>query len=934
MKKALVIVVVSIVSLVLSNIYYYTDTYRWQINTQKDVLHKQSRIAHDQLRQYFKKTQTNILLLLSNKELDDLFTNKGHSIEVQKRLELLYTRYREHINVLKVYDREGNFFGLRRGQGKALISSFGQSVPLDYFSPKIYINPHGTHINYVQPLYDDYQLYGYVEFDMLLPDFFNSIFYNFNLEGFHFQWVMKPSGSVIYNTLHEDAFYPEVKYVGQKLKRKNWFSRIHDIYINQESVKVLTVFRKLEFHGSDYYLAFSLPVNVITASIARNAFLVGIISLFIILLIVATYSWYLKRKNEEERRLKLSEDALRKVLYYLPVGVVLIDKTNRIRQVNKAALKLFAYDDEDQLLGRSATDQILFENKIRLEKTTYSASSNKYILTNRNNEESVVLHEQIPFFLLRERFIIQVFVEVTSLEAERKSEEMANKAKSTFIANMSHELRTPLNGIIGMTDILMTSELTEQDRELLSVVKRSADTLLVLINDILDFSKMEAGRLEIESIPFNLQKEVDDTIQAFLSRAHKKNLSLTWSNAVALPENYMGDPIRIRQIFNNILSNAIKFTEKGKIHLSIKEVNGINGSPALSFSVKDTGIGIRKEKMVAIFNSFSQEDESTTRKYGGTGLGVTISKQLVNMMGGEIWVNSPSGLSDDPKYPGAEFVFTLPLNTQTCFKQYNFNHINTFSKIRAFVITDEPLQVRTMMKNLASLHIDYKVLPPSGETIDIMRTDNKHHMVIIDHRPDFSGLDFLQLLYNHRLHKRLPMLLQSSDFESSNMALAKKLGADAYLRKPVHIDVLKDFTLKYFPGIKGEQMLAPSVNMETGLRVLVAEDNVLNQRVAQNLFRKIGCEIDLANNGAEAVQKAQQNNYDIVFMDVLMPEMDGIVAVQTLKREGNNCPVIALTASIEDAEKTRVMEAGMDDFITKPTRLEDLSRMLTKWCHI
>jgi len=932
MKKALVIVIISIVSLVLSNIYYYTDTYRWQINTQRDVLHKQSRIAHDQLRQYFKKTQTNILLLLSSNELDDLFANKGHSIEVQKRLELLFARYREHLNTLKVYDNEGNFFGLRRGQGKTLISSFGSSEPLDYFSPKIYINPHGSHINYVQPLYDDYQLYGYVEFDMSLPSFFNSVFYNFNLEGFHFQWVMKPNGSVVYNTLHEDVFYPDVKYVGQKLKRKSWFSKIHTIHIDDEFVKVLTVFRKLEFHGSDYYLAFSLPVHVITASIARNAFLVGMISLFVILLIVATYSWYLKRKNEEERRLKLSEEALRKVLYYLPVGVVLIDKSNRIRQVNKAALQLFAYDDEDQLLGRSATDQILFENKIRLEKTTYSASSNKYILTNRKHEESVILHEQIPFFLLRERYTIQVFVEVTSLEAERKSEEMANKAKSTFIANISHELRTPLNGIIGMTDILMTSEMVAQDKELLSVVKRSADTLLVLINDILDFSKMEAGRLEIETIPFNLRREVDDTIQAFLRRAQKKNLSLTWSNSVALPENYLGDPIRIRQIFNNILSNAIKFTEKGKVHLAIKEVRGLNGSPALSFSVKDTGIGIRQEKLKAIFNSFSQEDESTTRKYGGTGLGVTISKQLVNLLGGEIWVNSPSGLSDDPDYPGAEFVFTLPYKSATHQKSYNFNHINAFNKLRAIVITDEPLQVRTMIKNLASLRIDFKVLPPSGETIDIMRTDNKHHMVIIDHRPDFSGLEFLQLLYNYKLHKRLPMLLQSSDFESSNMALAKKLGADAYLRKPVKVSVLKDFILKYFEGIDGKQLLVPTIPIERQLKVLVAEDNLLNQRVAQNLFRKIGYEIDLANNGTEAVQKAQENQYDIVFMDVLMPEMDGIVAVQKLKKKGNNCPVIALTASIDDAEKTRVIDAGMDDFITKPTRLEDLSRMLTKWC--
>ncbi|MBS2209927.1 response regulator [Carboxylicivirga mesophila] len=934
MKRAFVIAFISIAFLVVSNVYYYLDTYQWQINSQKDVLLKQSLMVRDKLSQFANKTNTGISILISQKELDSLFISRQHSFEVQKRLELLYNGFSEHLNDLTVYDTRGHAFELKRTSNGTFISAFGHSDNIGINTAKILINPQGTRIIYIQPLLTNDEIIGYVKFNMDLNLFFSSVFHNFNVEDVNFQWVMKPNGEVVFNTLHQNKFIPNLRNIDSQITRHDWFSDIHYLNIDGKKIKVLTVFSKLYFDGIGYYLAFSMPQKIITASIARYSFLVGGISLFIICLIILTFSIYQRRQAEDEQTLKQSEEALRKMVYYMPVGVVLIDSRNRIRQVNKAALKLFAFDDEDQLVGRIASDNILFENKTRLDKTTYSSQSNKYILKSKTNEESVILNEQIPFYLLRERYSLQVFMEVTSLENERKSEEMANKAKSTFIANISHELRTPLNGIIGMTDILLSSEKDEQDRSLLGIVKRSADTLLVLINDILDFSKMEAGRFEIESIPFDLHDEVENTIQSFMPKAHDKGLELTWTSMTQLPKHYLGDQIRVRQILNNLLSNAIKFTNQGRIHLSVKQARGINGSPAILFSLKDSGIGIKKEKLETIFNSFAQEDESTTRKYGGSGLGITISKQLVNMMGGEIWVNSPSGISSDPANPGAEFAFTIPYKSKTHQKHFNYSHIHTLKKVRAFIISDEPLQVRVLMKNLASLHIDYKVIPPSIESIDIIGTDNKHHLLIVDHRPDFNGLEFLQTLYNNRLHKRMPIIMQSSDFEPSNTALAKKLGVDVYLRKPVELTNLEECIIRFFPGIPKRRTAIGEPSAEQSLKILLAEDNVLNQRIAKSLFNKIGHKIDVVSNGVDAVEKMQRNKYDIVFMDILMPQMDGIEALQKMRKTGDTCPVIAMTASIEETERERVLKAGMDDFITKPTKVEDLSRMLTKWCQI
>ncbi|MBS2098392.1 response regulator [Carboxylicivirga linearis] len=930
MKKAIIIAIVSIVFLVLSNVYYYVDTFKNQVNVQKDILLKQSLIVGDQLNQYFKKTHTNISILVSETELRKLFRDKAESVEVQKRLELLFLSYSEHLISLKVKDVDGDVFELKKGLGNTFISSFSSDDVEEFITSQMYINPQGTKITYIQPLFNNTKVIGYMQFEMMLEAFFNSAFYNFNLEDFHFQWVMKPNGWVVYNTLHKNAFYPVLEGSAEYNKGNKWFHKIHTLHAGFEDVEVLTVFNRLEFSGNDYYLAFSMPMDVITSSIASNSFVLVAISLFVIILIIGVFSYSYKRHAEDERSLKKSEEALRQIIYYLPVGVVLLDSSKRIRQVNKAALKLFAFDDEDQLVGRKSSDEVLFENKKRLEKTTYSTQSNKYIFTNKDNEESVILHEQIVFYLLREEYSLQVFVEVSLLEKERKSEELANKAKSTFIANISHELRTPLNSMIGMTDIMMSSDLKQEDREMLNVVKRSADTLLLLINDILDFSKIEAGRFEIESIPFNMQNEVESCVNNFLPKAQARDLELTWTSSILLPSNYMGDLIRFRQVLNNLFSNAIKFTTIGKVHLSVKEVRGLNGSPAIAFTIKDTGIGIKQDKLNSIFKSFSQADESITRKYGGTGLGITISKELVNLMGGEIWAESPSGLSEDENYPGASFTFTLPFRTKGYTKDYNKSKITSFRQLRAFVITDDQIQVGTLVKNLTTLGIDYKLLSPSNDTIDVIRTDDTHHLMIVDHRPDFNGLEFLQEIYNHKLHKLMPVVIQSSDFEPSNTTVAKRLGADVYFRKPVNYQVLKDFIIKAFPNISNHAEIKEVRN----LNVLVAEDNILNQRLARSLFKKIGQNIDVASNGVEALTKIRNKRYDIVFMDVMMPEMDGVAAMKQIKKETSECAIIAMTASVDEADKHIVLEAGMDDFIMKPTRLDDLSRMLDKWCNL
>jgi signal transduction histidine kinase/DNA-binding response OmpR family regulator len=929
MRKAIVIGIVSIVLLILANVFYYYNTYLAQVNTQQEILTRQSLICRTQMGLYFKKTRTNIQLLLSPKELNCLFRNKNKQQNAQKRIEFLFNSYKETLKTILIINPEGQAFGIKKGPGNAPVSFFSKDDPLDIINPEIIFNEDKNSIIYYQPLIEDMNTYGLVRLEMDLKEFFNSMFNNFNIKDYHFQWILSSHG-IVYNTLHGRIEFPEYRSLEEKLKDKKVLSLKQKIYINGKKTKVLTVFRKLRINKEQYYMAFSMPLAIISSYMVRNAFIVGAITLFVILFFIAWTIFYIHNKNTEEKRLKQSQETLRKVLYYLPVGIVLADNNNKIRQVNKAALNIFLYDDEDQLIGQDAVDPVLCENCELIEKQEYSENSYKYVLNCNKDEETVILTEKIPFFLQSQKYTISMFIEVSALGLEDKASQQENE-KSNFIANISHELRTPLNGIIGMTDLLTGSDLHTQERDMLSVIKRSADTLLTLINDILDFSKIEAGKFEVESIQFNLKDEIENTVNSFRTKAKENNIKLTWSSDIQLPDDFIGDPIRLRQVLNNLLSNAIKFTPiNGKIELTVSETKSINGNRAVMFSIKDSGIGISKEKQDVIFKPFAQADGSTTRKYGGTGLGTTISKQLVNLMGGEIKVKSPSNLSNDPEYPGTEFIFTIPFRTNKHSKHLDLSHIKDVSEIKALIITDNSLQTENIKKNLDSLHIKYDELTPSNDTVELLKSNESYHLVVIDNRPDFNGLDFLNILYSHDLHRNLLIIVQSADYERSNTRIAKQLGADIYLRKPVKLNVLKEFILNYFTGISPEGLKTKPLNGKN-IKVLIAEDNKLNQRVVENLFSRLSIAIDIAENGEQALSLAKQIRYDIIFMDIYMPEMDGISAVTAMKKQGIEIPVIGMTASNDIEEKNSAMDAGMDDFIIKPVKLEELSRMITKW---
>jgi len=692
---------------------------------------------------------------------------------------------------------------------------------------------------------------------------------------------------------------------------------------------------------------------------------------FIVVSVYSFSSEYVKdnkhRELEEEMRerekiaaeLRQSEDYLKSIMSSIHVGLVCIEaETRNIIDINPFALQMIGASREE-VLGKQCHKFFCPRETgpCPITELGENIDSSESFVQNLRGELIPVLKSVVAVSRNGKEHLIESFLDIRgrkemeeNLRRAKEAAEKANYAKAAFLANMSHEIRTPMNGVLGMTELLLGTDLSEKQRNIADCVMHSGEALLSVLNDILDFSKIEAGKMELENINFDLRETIEDIMELFAERAHKKGLELVCDLHKDVPVILRGDPVRLRQVLVNLLGNAIKFTERGEVFVRVSALGSEKDHARLCFEVRDTGIGIAPEVLEHIFDSFSQADGSTTRRYGGTGLGLAISRQLGEMMGGEISVKSTLN-------EGSVFRFVVRLRTGSASLRHSVARPLDLMDKRFLIVDDNATNRYILHDQVLSWGMRNGCAENGQDALEMLKEatalGDPYDLAILDMMmPGMDGLELAQRIKADPAIASVQLILLTSvgqDFDTKTM---HGYGISACLAKPVRqsqlfdsITTIMGFLSDQYPPSSHEGETADRARETFEAKVLLAEDNPVNQEVAQFMLEGFGCRVKLVSNGREAIEAFIEFPFDLVFMDCQMPELDGYQAAQIIReremqvwkdrteqgRGIRRTPIIALTAHAMQGDREACLAAGMDDYLSKPFNQNQLYKVLKRW---
>jgi signal transduction histidine kinase/CheY-like chemotaxis protein len=939
MKRILLLVYSAFLLIMLANYFYYKSLYEKQINYITELLNRQVQIVGISVDNAKDNFVSDLNQVTFSNNLSDFFNDPYLKTRVTENMKLFFSKYQNFVTGIKYYDNGRNEYTLKKDTeppGEWLENTYSLHA-----QPKILITERlvheGKNYFYYLPVMNNrsHEITGNIVVTVDYIKYFAEIFTEFNLKDYQWQWVVADSGNIIYDNNQRKIKYLNKERIISHLGSESIGDTPLNAEIDGNSAELMSAYYCTSLLGRDLVLVFSTNTDQFQKYIIRNSLFIVICTLILIQLIIYLFWRYFKSQKKEMEGLKSSERMLFKLIEEMPVGIIIHNKAREILKANKVAAAQYSYTDDTAMEGKIFTEKFASEESDYFSKYLGGTfNRDQFIIIKKEIGEIVLFRNSIPVMFMGEEAIMEILIDVTMLESARQQEAKANVAKTEFLARMSYEIRTPLNGIIGMTDVLYKFNLSKNVLEVVNLLRRSTEVLLNIINDILDFSKIESGKMILDEIPFNLREEITycyDLARTNMLQA-KTELNVTVDDDV--PESIIGDPFRLRQVISNLLNHSVKNTVEGEIRLRCMLKSNNNGVVTLGFEIVDTGISHDKASLKKIFGEFVNIESKPSQSGEEINFSTILARQLVELMGGEFHAESPSGIAGDD---GIRVEFTIQtFSNDKHIKDLSLETIKKFNDIRTLVITGSQIRDEEVLSIMHKMGLVVRVTTFMKSTISQIRENmnypqERYNLVVIFDDNNFDGFEAARELWDRKLSEHFIIIMITSNDRKGNYMKCITYGIDNYLIKPFDNSDLVNAIKNSFPFIEDSLLAIEEKSLQNDLNILVVEDNKMNQKVIGMMLQSLGYSYDIAEDGHTGYMMTKSKKYNVIFMDLIMPEMDGFEASQKILAYDKSAFIVAFTADNMPETKRKAEISGIRDFISKPVRIDELKKLFSRY---
>lgn len=934
MKKITIAVYSILVLLMLITAVLYSHLYRSQIDYSSKLLDRQVLIAGTDIDHASLYIVSDLAEIDFSDDITRFFSDPDVNERAKEKLKLYYSKYGEIVVGLMLYNTEGDVYTLFKDEeGNSWLDGTYKAQTVPFIHARETLEPERDKYRYFQPVLKDGKVLGNIVVTIDFSRYFSRIFSKYNIESYQWQWVLNDTGAVLFDNSGNEGVYTHTGHILDELIQGNSGRTTHSMRDETLSREILSSYYPVTMFGLDFGIVFSAPTDFYRKQLVRNFLILGLVTLCFILCIILLFSRFIKRKSQLLHEKSSSESDLTAIIEQMPAGIVIYNKAGEILAANKMAAGLFSYEDHSAMKGKLMPDLSRYEYQSGIGK---EAGRGKIISLPSGESDRMVYAAAVPLIRNGESHTLELFFDITSIELARRQEADAHTAKSGLLDRMSFEIRTPLNGILGMTEMLSRTEIPKESAEIVQLLSRSADLLLNIVNDIFDVSKTESGRMILDEIPFRLREEVAWCIN--LIKRQNMDAMVRFESVIdeAVPDNLIGDPYRLRQVITNLLNNSIAGTRSGKIRIECRSRDRTGYNLMLDFTITDNGNTYTRAELKRMFGDYITIMSQRSEWNEELQLGPLLARQLTELMGGELTAESPAQTDVSGRGEGLRVSFSVRMQiNEKINKNIDLRSYTNTSDLRTLVIAGSQARDDDFLGIMHKTGLPVSVTSFQKHTVSQIRTsladqESRYILLVIFDDPERDGFEIARSLRDNGLADQHVVLMFTSSEPKGYYARCVETGVDHLLVKPFAPEDLMNTLREFFPDLRDKSVRPDSVNNDTP-HILVVDDNYLNRKVTGSLLKVMGVVADFAAGGKEAIDLASEKPYDLIFMDLIMPDTDGFEATRKILSFRPDATILALSADTMAVTRERVEEAGMKELVEKPVTFEELKRVIEKY---